>query len=59
LLVVHSVAAAPFTSHTPNFAITLMSQDKKKVPELNRHILTFLHPILLCRITFGAPLEML
>jgi hypothetical protein len=27
-------------------------------PEPNRHILTFLHPILLCRITYWASLEM-
>jgi hypothetical protein len=27
--------------------------------EPNRHILTFLHPIVLCRITYWAPLEML
>jgi hypothetical protein len=27
-------------------------------PKPNRHILTFLHPILLCRITYWAPLEM-
>jgi len=28
-------------------------------PEPNWHILDFLHPILLCRITYRAPLEML
>jgi hypothetical protein len=28
-------------------------------PEPNQHWLEFLHPILLCRITYGAPLEML
>jgi hypothetical protein len=28
-------------------------------PEPNRHILTFFHRILLCRITYWAPLEML
>jgi hypothetical protein len=27
--------------------------------ELNRHVLTFLHPILLCRMTYWALLEML
>jgi hypothetical protein len=28
-------------------------------PQPNQHRLDFLHPILLCRVTYGAPLEML
>ncbi len=32
---------------------------KNHYPEPNQHRLDFLHPILLCRITYGAPLEML
>jgi hypothetical protein len=27
-------------------------------PEPNQHILTLIHPILLCAITYGAPQEM-
>ncbi len=33
--------------------------EPKPFPEPNRHTLDFLHPILLCRITYWAPLEML
>ncbi len=45
-------AAASFTSHgnQRNYA---------EPPDGNRHILDFLHPILLCRITYWAPLQML
>jgi hypothetical protein len=44
---VHSFTAL-FTNHGQNH-----------FPEPNRHTLDFLHPILLCRITYRAPLEML
>jgi hypothetical protein len=44
------VAAAPFYC-----AIMLKANG---FAEPNRHILTFLHPILLCTITYLAPLEM-
>jgi hypothetical protein len=40
---------------TANCAI-MLSQNRFAEP--NRHVLTFLHPILLCTITYLAPLEM-
>jgi len=56
-LQVHRAAAAPFTSHgnLHNYA------EPNHFPEPNQqqHMLDFLHPILLCRITYRAPLEML
>jgi hypothetical protein len=42
-------------SATANFAIML---SLNRFPERNRQILTFLHRILLCWITYWAPLEM-
>ncbi len=39
---------------TAKFAVMLSQKDS---PEPNPHVLTFLHPM--CRITYGAPLEML
>jgi len=53
-LQVHS-AAAPCTS----MATYVTMQSQNHFPEPNRNTLDFLHPILLCRITYRAPLEML
>jgi hypothetical protein len=41
---------------TANFTIM---PSKNRCPEPNWHLFTFLHPILLCRITYWVPLEML
>ncbi len=46
---------APFTSHGKLYKCA----PPNHFPKPNRHILTCLHPILLCRITYWAPLEML
>jgi hypothetical protein len=53
-LQVHS-AAEPFTSHgnVINYA------EPKPLSWVNLHMLDFLHPFLLCRITYWPPLEML
>jgi len=53
LLQVHSIAA-PFTQ---NSKLCNYAKPKNHFPEPNRHILTFLHPIVMC--TYYAPLEML
>ncbi len=53
-LQVHSVVA-PFTN--PSNCTIMLSQND--LPEPNRHVLTFLHRILLWTITYWAPLEML
>ncbi len=54
VLQVQSIAV-PFISQCKLYIMLCQNQ----FPELNRHILTFLHPIMLCRITYWALLEML
>jgi hypothetical protein len=45
-----------FTSHEQR---AQLRRSENQFPELNRHMLDFLHPIVLCRITHRALLEML
>ncbi len=51
-----TVLLLPLSPATTTLAIM---QSQNHFPEPNRHTLDFLHPILLCRITYRAPLEML
>jgi len=53
-LQVHS-AAETFTSHCNLYHCT----EPNLFSESNRHMLDFLHALLLCRVTYWAPLEML
>ncbi len=47
---------APFTSHVK---LHEFGAEKNQFPELNRHILTFQHYILLSGVTYWARVEML
>ncbi len=48
-------AAVPFTSYGQPAPLCC---EQNHFPEPNRHVLDFLHLILLCRVTYWAPLEM-
>jgi hypothetical protein len=43
----------------PAMATCAIMLSQNHFSESNRHMLRFVHPILLCRITYRAPLEML
>jgi hypothetical protein len=44
---------------SPAIANCTIMLSRNHFPDLNQHILTSLHPILLCGVTYWAPLEML
>jgi hypothetical protein len=48
-----------FSAGLPAAAMRAIMQSQNYFPEPNWHNLDFFHPILLCRITYRAPLEML
>ncbi len=45
--------------HSPAMATCAIMLIQNHFPESNRHMLDFVHPIVLCRITYRAPLEIL